>query len=287
MAATLDHRELLSADDLRRLERHAGEAIRRARRKGECLAAITVTLPATTDPTAAVVALPPRPEPWFVLEQPDRDQAALAALGCVTAIEAQGTDRFLPAAKRWRALASTAFCDIPDGPRGSGPVAVGGFAFADRATAAPHWQRFGRRLPSRPGAGDLRRGDDVRLTLIALAGPDDTAQDIKERLHRRASKYAPRPAPPALGPRARRTPRARRQHDAARALRASGLRAVEQIRAGAYREGRARPRGPSPRRPVRTIPAPSWASCARRFRPAMSSASGAATPPSSPRAPSC
>ena len=81
-------------------------------------------------------------EPWFCFEQPDRDRAALGALGTATALEASGPDRFKVVAKRWRMLASHAACDPPDGPRGCGPIAVGGFAFAPEGGRAPHWAGY-------------------------------------------------------------------------------------------------------------------------------------------------
>src|SRR5689334_20357991 len=101
----------LSAADRARLERRLVDAIKRARRHGEALAAITVALPGTVGPTAVAAASRRAQEPWFCLEQPERDRAALAALGAVTTIEATGPDRFKDVASRWRALASRAACD--------------------------------------------------------------------------------------------------------------------------------------------------------------------------------
>src|SRR5213078_2904105 len=45
-------------------------------------------------------------------------------------------------ARAWRSLARAAECDAPDGLRATGPVAVGGFAFASEGGAAPHWRGF-------------------------------------------------------------------------------------------------------------------------------------------------
>src|SRR4051812_11520678 len=168
----------LAADDRARLERRLVEALRRARRHGEALAAITIAVDPRTDPTAVAAASRRADEPWFVLEQPDRDGAALAALGAVTTIEAAGEDRFKRVAARWRSLASHAACDPPDGPRGSGPVAVGGFAFAPEGGAAPHWAGYAAASLHVPEAALVRRGGDVRLTLTALATPDDTVADL-------------------------------------------------------------------------------------------------------------
>lgn len=200
----------LSAADRLRLERHAKEALRRARRHREALAAITVALPRGVDPSAVVSAArraagaqepaaaldrPARSsaagaaagEAWFLFEQPDRERAALAALGTAVALESSGPDRFADVAKRWRRLASQAVCDPLDGPRGTGPVAVGGFAFAPDGGAAPHWAGFAAASLHVPEVAIVRRGEDVRLTLTVLATPDDTVADLVARAERRAA----------------------------------------------------------------------------------------------------
>jgi menaquinone-specific isochorismate synthase len=185
----------LRADDRERLGARAAEAVRRARRRGEALAAITIALPRGADPTAIAAASRRAGEPWFSFEQADRDQFALAALGCATAIDEHGPQRFARAAARWRALAGHAACDDPAGPRGSGPVAVGGFAFADDGGAAPHWAGFEPASLHVPEAAMVRRGDEVLLTLAALARPDDVPDDLVARLEARASELHQRPLP--------------------------------------------------------------------------------------------
>src|SRR5215210_4812072 len=132
----------LGSADRERLRARAAAAVRRARRRGEALAAITVRLDAGCDPTAIAAASRRPGEPWFGFEQPDRDRFALAALGCVAAIDEHGPERFARAARRWRELARHAAADEPRGPRASGPVAVGGFAFAPDGGTAPHWAGF-------------------------------------------------------------------------------------------------------------------------------------------------
>ena len=58
------------------------------------LAALTVPVGHDVDPSAVVFASRRAGEPWFCIEQPDRDRAAVAALGCVVALEAHGPQRF-------------------------------------------------------------------------------------------------------------------------------------------------------------------------------------------------
>jgi len=179
------------ARDRQRLLEHLTAAVRRARqeRGGEVLGGATWRLPATVDPTAVVVASRRAGESWFVMEQPDRDGAALAALGCAVALEASGRDRFSVVARQWRALASAAACDPPgDGPRGSGPVAVGGFAFAPDGGQAPHWGGYAPASLHVPEVAIARRGEDVRLTVTVAAHADDIADDLLARVDTRIAE---------------------------------------------------------------------------------------------------
>src|SRR3954449_56802 len=192
---TAPGRLALRPDDRERLHARAVEAVRTARRHGEALAAITVPLPRGADPTAIATASRRAGEPWFSFEQADRDRFALAALGCATAIDEPGPQRFARTAARWRALAERAACDDPVGPRGSGPVAVGGFAFAPDGGGAPHWAGFEPASLHVPEVALVRRGDDVRLTLAALARPDDLPEQVAERLEARAAELHERPLP--------------------------------------------------------------------------------------------
>src|SRR3954467_5374443 len=113
----------LRAEDRERLRVRAVEAVRRARRRGEALAAVTVPLPAGADPTAIAAASRRPGEPWFSYEQSDRDGFARAALGCIAALDASRPEPFGPVPERGGAVAEQAPCDAPGGPRGSGPVA--------------------------------------------------------------------------------------------------------------------------------------------------------------------
>src|SRR5436305_13434898 len=189
-----------------RLERALRDAVRRARSRGEALAAVTMRLDRGIDPAAVACASRRGGEPWVVFENPDRDRAALAALGCVRALDARGPDRFRRVAAQWRALAGEAAAEAPEGPPGAGLVAVGGFAFADGGGAAPHWRGFPPASLHVPEVALARRGDDVRLTLAALATPDDTPDDLLARLERRLGELRSAPLPlldPAPAGRAR------------------------------------------------------------------------------------
>ena len=217
--------------ELERLRARVAEAVRRARRHGEGLAAITLRLRPQADPTAIAVASRRAGEPWFCFEQPERERFALAAVGCAAPLEERGPQRFERVARRWRGLAARAAADEPSGPRGSGPVAVGGFAFAPNGGGAPHWAGFAPASLHVPEVAIARRGDDVRLTVAVLARPDDVPEDLASRMEARLAQLREAPLP-LLDPdpvgRARVVSAMPPEH-----YEAAVARAVERIRAGA------------------------------------------------------
>ena len=178
-------------------------ALRRARRSGEpTLATSTVRLPGRVDPSAVVCASRRESEAWFVFEQPDRGGAALAALGEAMCLNSSGPDRFASIADRWRGLAATAVGDPLDDPDRSGPVAVGGFAFAPEGGGTPAWEGFDPAsliVPEvairRVAKARDRDEPDVRLTLAALMAPDDTSEEALDRLERRLAELRERALP--------------------------------------------------------------------------------------------
>ncbi len=200
----------LGEEDRERLLARLQLAVKRARRSGkQILATIGVPLPADVDPSAVVCASRRAGEQWFVFEQPDRGSAALATLGEVAHLHASGPDRFAVVADRWRGMAAEAVGDPTEGV-GGGPIAVGGFAFAPDGGGAPHWAGFEpaslivpevaltRRMP-RGDRGDARVDGDaraeVRLTLAAMAHPDDLAEELMARLERRLAELRDAPLP--------------------------------------------------------------------------------------------
>ena len=207
--------------------------MRDARRSGtEVLAALTVRVGSTVDPSAVVFASRRADDQWFCFEQPDRDGAALAALGCVARLEASGPERFGAVAAAWRALVERAVSDAPDGPPGAGLVAVGGFAFAPGGGAAHHWAGFGNSDLIVPELALARRGRDVRLTAAVLAAPDDLPEELVARVERRLAGLRAQPLPlldPAPAGRFEIASTAPPEH-----YEAAVARAVERIRAGAF-----------------------------------------------------
>jgi isochorismate synthase len=194
----------LGEEDRERLLARLHLAVKRARRAGrEILATISVPLLGDVDPSAVVCASRRAGEQWFVFEQPDRGGVALATLGEVAHLRASGPDRFAVVADRWRGMSAAAVADPAEG-LGNGPIAVGGFAFAPDGGGAPHWAGFApaslivpevalTRRASRRDRGDARA--EVRLTLAAIAHPDDLAEELMARLERRLAELRDVPLP--------------------------------------------------------------------------------------------
>jgi salicylate biosynthesis isochorismate synthase/menaquinone-specific isochorismate synthase len=224
---------IVAAPTLAPVHDRCERAVRRARRSGrEVLLAVTIPVAPTVDPSAVAFASRRPGEPWFCFEQPDRSGAALATIGCVRHITGSGPQRFARAAAEWRALAGDAEADAPDGPPGAGLVAVGGFAFADDGGTARHWQGFAAADLVVPEVALARRGADVRLTLAALAAPDDTPEELAARLQERASELRDASLPlvdPAPAGRFHIASIAPPEH-----YEAAVARAVERIRAGDF-----------------------------------------------------
>ncbi len=169
-----------------RLGRRLDAALRRARASGSStLASVTAPVDRAVDPTAVVCASRRAGEPWVCLEQPDRDRAALAALGCAQKLEARGPGRFKEVAAQWRAVTASAIADPADGPAGSGLAALGGFAFSPAGGGSPPWAGFAPASLIVPELSLARRGDEVCLTLNLRVAPDDTIEDLLARANRR------------------------------------------------------------------------------------------------------
>ena len=138
-----------------RLRNRVNRALAEVRRTGPgAVAAVTVPIPAL-DLSAAVLAARRADDRFACLEQPDRDGFVLAGLGQAAVLEARGAGRFAQVATAARELAGKAFtddpADDPSRPLASGPVFVGGFAFADDGGSSPEWTGLPPALPGAAG----------------------------------------------------------------------------------------------------------------------------------------
>jgi salicylate biosynthesis isochorismate synthase len=186
----------LDASAARRLERRLESALRRARATGSpALVSVTSAVDGGVDPSAVAFASRRQGEPWFCLEQPDRDGSAVAALGSVRTLERQGEDRFSQIASRWSSLAAGALADDPDGPPASGLIAVGGFAFRPDGGGSPRWEGFAPASMVVPELSLARRSDRVAFTLNVEVAPDDTVEDLDARVAARLGELRSRRLP--------------------------------------------------------------------------------------------
>jgi isochorismate synthase len=188
--------EWLDAPAWERLERRLTRGLQNARAAGTVtLVSISAPCPRAADPTALVVRSRRAGEPWFVLEQPDRDRVALAALGCVRELTAGGRERFGEIDRHWRALARDVIADPIVGPPGSGLVAVGGFAFSPDGGDSPRWGAFAPGSLIVPALSFARRGTETWLTVNVEVAPDDTVEQLLGAAAERLSTLDPGPLP--------------------------------------------------------------------------------------------
>jgi salicylate biosynthesis isochorismate synthase/menaquinone-specific isochorismate synthase len=172
-----------------RLERRVARGLGHVRSgAGPRLVSVTARVAGPeVDPVATITASRQAREAWFALEQPDRDGLAIAGLGCVQAIEADGEGRFTAVSERWQELRAQADCDSLDGPPGSGLAAFGGFAFAPEGGASPDWRGFAPASMLVPEVSLSRQSGATWLTVNVELSPDDTREDVMGRVQRRLS----------------------------------------------------------------------------------------------------
>jgi isochorismate synthase len=187
----------LAADFARRLP----AALRAARDAGESkLLSCTARWEGPGDPTAVICASRRPGESWFCLEQPARDNSALAGLGAARTLEASGPDRFELLAKRWRRLSGEALGDDGAGPSGAGLTALGGFAFAPEGGQATAWDGFAPASLVVPDVSLCRRGAETWVTVNLDVAPDDTGEQLLARAQTRLAELSGDAQLPLLDP---------------------------------------------------------------------------------------
>ena len=192
----------LDAASEERLRSRVDRAVAHARSRGAghaAIAAVTVPVPAELDLSAAVMAARRATDRFACLEQPDRDGFALAALGQAVVLEASGTARFADVALRARELGRAAFtddpADDPERPPATGPVFVGGFAFAHDGGSSPEWSGLAPACLVLPEVAIARQRGEARMTVTAAVHADDDVDAVVGRLVSRAAELAPAAMP--------------------------------------------------------------------------------------------
>jgi salicylate biosynthesis isochorismate synthase/menaquinone-specific isochorismate synthase len=173
----------LGAAEWERLERRVESAAAVAQGSGErALASVTVAIPADIDVAAAVLGSRRSDDRWFCMEQPDRDGYAVCGLGVAAQVEADGSSRFGAAAAGCRAYAGRTFGDDagddPGRPAGSGPVFLGGFAFAHEGGRAPEWGTLAPAQLVMPEVSFARGRGEARMTVTVAVDATDPSADV-------------------------------------------------------------------------------------------------------------
>jgi isochorismate synthase len=156
-----------------------------------------VPVDADLDLSAAVLAArASERDRYFCFEQPDRDGFVLAGLGQAAILEASGPERFREVAAAARELGRGAMTDGLDGaPMGSGPVFVGGFAFADHGGATPEWSSLAPASLVLPDVSLARHRGEARMTVSVAVDGDEAHEALLERVDRRLAALAPAAMP--------------------------------------------------------------------------------------------
>ena len=120
-------------------------------------------------------------EDRFHWERPDQ-QLAITGLGRAFSIEADGDDRFDGAARAARELFENLHVAGESGPRHSGPLLVGGFAFAATPSQQAAWRDFPPCHFTLPSVLFARERDEAWCTLIQRVDATDDPEAVVSAL---------------------------------------------------------------------------------------------------------
>jgi isochorismate synthase len=128
----------------------------------------------------------------FHWERPDR-RLAITGLGCAFEVEAEGDDRFDVAAQSARELFRNLHLAGDPGPRHSGPLLVGGFAFASISAKESAWRDFAPCHFVLPSVLYAREDDEAWCTLVRrVAAGDDLEATVSAMSDEMRSRISPR-----------------------------------------------------------------------------------------------
>jgi isochorismate synthase len=188
--------EVASKELIARLRDCVERAVQRQRRT-----LVSVTVEADVDdPCAAVFASRLASDRWFCWQQPDRG-FALAGLGVAHEASSRGESRFDDIARECLRTGGDAVLDEPRGlPAGAGPVWLGGFAFDPEGGASSTWSSLSPGSLVLPQLSICRSGERTFLTLSAVVGPGDDAEERSGALAARLAGLRPEAPLPLLDP---------------------------------------------------------------------------------------
>ena len=109
-------------------------------------------------------------EERFYWERPDEGWS-LAALGAAQIVEASGGGRFRAATRASREIFSAIHLAGEPGPRRTGALLVGGFAFSETPSASPMWRGFPPCRLALPELLFAREGDRMWCTVVRRIDP--------------------------------------------------------------------------------------------------------------------
>jgi isochorismate synthase len=200
--------EFLRASE--RLRRAADLASRKARALGRSVLAWTTFKSARLDPVALFDCAGGAARDRTLWESP-ADQFGLVGIGSAWTATAHGTGRFTRVGAAWRALWGDAVGDeAAPAQWGTGPVVMGGFAFAPHGPASVEWRDYPAGVLVLPSVAVASAADASWCTLAVMVAPDaraaiDPEGQVAACLD--TCSVALRCAPPASGADAEAAPR--------------------------------------------------------------------------------
>jgi salicylate biosynthesis isochorismate synthase/menaquinone-specific isochorismate synthase len=173
------------------------DALARAESRGRTVvASVTVEADPEVDVAASVFASRGAEERYFIWEQPERDGFAIGALGATVTIDsARGPDRFRSLSEQAANVMRDAVIAADLARTGSGPLWVGGFAFAPDGGRTPEWGSFPPGLLVLPELTLVREGDKASATATVVCRPGDDVDGLAERLRARLAALRHDPMP--------------------------------------------------------------------------------------------
>lgn len=165
------------ADAVKRLRRTAEAAERRARAIGRPVLAWTSAKMPRVDPVTLFGRAGLTDGDRMLWEHPS-GHFGVVGLGAAWSVTVAGTDRFVQADAAWRALLADASGGEAETDRwGTGPLAMGGFAFAPAGPAGAEWEGYppGMLVLPRCSVATVDGQSWITLSMVVGAGTDSPA----------------------------------------------------------------------------------------------------------------